>query len=133
MKLIGKLFAGIGKLGRWAWQNVYGWLVPPYRTVVVEEALPNELKRRTLYLVQDDGFREQAAMLCPCGCGLVLHMNLLPDERPCWRLTQHEDGSTSLHPSVWRKKDCGSHFWFRRGRVQWCRGTFSVSAGAIYD
>ena len=79
------------------------------------------LRERTLYVVQEDGFVEQAAMLCPCGCGRVLHMNLIPDERPCWNLTRHADGTATLHPSVWRKKDCGSHFWFQRGRVQWCR------------
>ncbi|MFD1328853.1 DUF6527 family protein [Mycoplana ramosa] len=60
-------------------------------------------------------------MICPCGCRAVLHMNLLPDERPCWRVTRHMDGSTSLHPSVWRQKECKSHFWFRKGRVKWCR------------
>jgi hypothetical protein len=102
--------------------RIYRWLVPPYRTIVAEEVLPKELKRRTLYVVQEDGFRKQAVMICPCGCRRVLHMNLLPDERPCWRVIEHEDGSASLHPSVWRKKDCGSHFWFRHGRVQWCRG-----------
>ena len=96
------------------------WLVPPYRTVVVEEFLPKTLDRRTLYVVQEDGFEEQAAMLCPCGCGLVLQMNLIRDERPCWRLSRHEDGTSSLQPSVWRRKDCGSHFWFRRGRIYWC-------------
>lgn len=99
---------------------VYARLVPPYRTLFVEESLPKKLKRRTLYVVREDSYCEQAAMICPCGCGRVLHMNLLPDERPCWRLTEHKDGTASLHPSVWRKKDCGSHFWFRRGRVQWC-------------
>ena len=65
MKMIGRFFAGIGQLGGRAWQSLYGWFVPPYRTLVVEEALPNELKRRTLYVVQEDGFREQAALLCP--------------------------------------------------------------------
>lgn len=99
--------------------RVRSWFDWPYRTMVVEEGLPKRLKRRTLYIVRDDGFLEQAAMLCPCGCGRVLHMNLLPDERPCWSFTLHEDGTGSLHPSVWRKTDCKSHFWFRRGRVQW--------------
>lgn len=65
-------------------------------------------------------------MLCPCGCGRVLHMNLLPDERPCWRVTRHEDGSASLHPSVWRKKDCGFHFWFKKGQVKWCRRSWGL-------
>lgn len=96
------------------------WAIAPYRTVVVEESLPTKLQRRTLYVVQEDGFLEQAAMVCPCGCKRVLHMNLLTDERPCWRLTQHEDGTATLHPSVWRQKDCRSHFWFRRSRIEWC-------------
>lgn len=97
------------------------WWSPPYGTITVEDVLPEILHKRTLYVVEDDGYQEQAAMMCPCGCGNVLHMNLLPDERPCWKLTRHEDGTATLHPSVWRKKDCCAHFWFRRGRVQWCR------------
>lgn len=47
-------------------------------------------------------------------------MNLLPDERPFWRLVQNKDGAVTLHPSVWRTKDCGSHFWLRNGRIHWC-------------
>jgi hypothetical protein len=88
--------------------------------LLVEDTLPKQLKRRTLYIVQEDGFQEQAAMICPCGCRSILHMNLLTDERPCWRVTRHDDGTATLHPSVWRKKECGSHFWFRNGRVVWC-------------
>jgi hypothetical protein len=103
---------------------------PPYRTLVVEESLPKKLKRRTLYVLQEDGFEEQAAMLCPCGCRRVLQMNLLRDERPYWHLTRHEDDTASLQPSVWRKKDCGSHFWFRRGRVEWCQGAIE---GGVYE
>ncbi len=92
----------------------------PYRTVIADEELPAQLVANTLYVVDDDGFLEQAAMLCPCGCSRILHMNLLPDERPFWQLTQHPDGTATLNPSVWRKKDCGSHFWFRQGQVIWC-------------
>lgn len=89
-------------------------------TVVVTGHLPRNLAKNKLYIVEEDGFEEQAAMLCPCGCGRVLHMNLLTDERPCWKLTRHADGTSTLHPSVWRQKDCRSHFWFRKGRVIWC-------------
>jgi hypothetical protein len=110
----------IVKLMILAWATVRGWLIRPYKTYVVTGCLPKKLKKRTLYIVEEDGFEEQAAMLCPCGCGRILHMNLLPDERPCWHVTHHRNGTASLHPSVWRKKDCGSHFWFRDGRVQWC-------------
>lgn len=99
---------------------LYDRLVPPYQTATVEESLPATLRRRTLYVVQEDGFVEHAAMFCPCGCKRILQMNLLPDERPCWQLTRHADGTATLAPSVWRQKDCGSHFWFRHGRVKWC-------------
>ena len=108
-------------LARGAYLRVYNWIIPAYSTEVVEDTLPKVLKRRTLYIVQEDGFQEQAAMICPCGCRSVLHMNLLPDERPCWQVTPHRDGTASLHPSVWRQKDCRSHFWFKNGRVQWCK------------
>lgn len=101
-------------------ENVRRWFAPVYRTQIAEESLPRHLHNHTLYIVQEDGFREQAALLCPCGCGRTLHLNLLPDERPCWTLTLHSDGTSTLHPSVWRQKDCRSHFWFRHGRVVWC-------------
>ena len=107
---------------RTARERLYTWLVPPYQTRIVDGDLPKKLHGRALYIVQEDGFAEQAAMICPCGCKRTLHMNLLADERPCWRVTRHEDGTATLYPSVWRKKDCQSHFWFRRGRIQWCKG-----------
>lgn len=49
--------------------------------------------------------------------GRTLQMNLLTDERPCRRVTYNRDGTATLHPSVSRKRDCASHFWFRDGRI----------------
>lgn len=112
----GKIREFFRRCGNW----IYSWFDRPYRTEVVEEALPQSPAIKTLYIVQEDGFVEQAAMVCPCGCKRILQMNLIPDERPCWKVTMHDDGTATLNPSVWRKKDCGSHFWFRQGRVQWC-------------
>ena len=113
----------MSKIGRalvGAFDKVHRFFVPPYQAEVVEEFLPKKLDKRTLYIVEDDGFTEYAAMICPCGCREVLYMNLLQDERPCWKVIQNGDGTKSLHPSVWRQKDCRSHFWFRNGRVRWC-------------
>lgn len=105
------------------WGSVQRSLRPaPYKTQTVEDQLPVLLDKRVLYIVEDDGIEEQAAMLCPCRCGAVLHLNLLTDDRPCWHVTRHDDGTASLRPSVWRQKGCRAHFWFRSGRVQWCRG-----------
>jgi hypothetical protein len=91
-----------------------------YRYQVVAEALPAKLETGRVYLVEDDSYLEQAAMICPCGCGATLHLNLLADERPVWTVTTHQDGTVSLMPSVWRRVGCKSHFWLRSGDVEWC-------------
>jgi hypothetical protein len=105
----------------WLFSKLAFWNKPkPYTTIFVEDYLPDNLKPRTIYVVHENGAHEQAAMICPCSCGQVLQMNLLQDERPCWKVTQHTDGTASLHPSVWRQKGCKSHFWFRKGQVIWC-------------
>jgi len=62
-----------------------------------------------------------AAMLCPCGCGDKIHLNLLEDDSPCWSLRQERDGAVSLRPSVWRTKGCRSHFFIHNSRIDWCR------------
>lgn len=92
----------------------------PVLMELVTGELPPRLRRRRLYIVSDDGFDEEAAMICPCGCKQVLYMNLLTDERPCWRIDRDDRNLPTLHPSVWRQKGCCSHFWLKRGRIVWC-------------
>ncbi|MBL4890304.1 MAG: hypothetical protein JKX91_00450 [Rhizobiaceae bacterium] len=91
-----------------------------YQTHQVEEYLPEMLNKGCLYIVSEDGYFEQAALVCPCGCNSILHLNLIADEHPCWTVTTHGDGTSTLHPSVWRKVGCESHFWFRNGEIHWC-------------
>jgi hypothetical protein len=101
----------------WKWFS--NRLFQSYQTILVENDIPKNLSSKTIYIVQEEGYLWSASMLCPCGCGEALHMNLIPDERPCWRLTKHQDGTISLHPSIWRKKGCCAHFWFKKGKVKW--------------
>ena len=61
-----------------SWRN---WFVPPYQTKYVEN-LPEKLDQKAIYIIRDEGFVEHATLLCPCRCGALLHMNLIPDERP---------------------------------------------------
>lgn len=114
----------LGKL----WSRVRTWLSSafrsgrrPYRVVSVED-LPDRLDSTVLYIVEEGGHRYAAAMICPCGCGATLEMNLVPDMRPLWTATVHEDGTGSLHPSVWRQVGCRAHFWLKRGHVTWSGG-----------
>ncbi|MBK3405300.1 hypothetical protein H0176_16910 [Methylorubrum populi] len=81
---------------------------------------PDTLAPCTVYVVGEDGHRWFAAFDCPCGCGETIKLSLIPGDRPGWRLRDHWDGTASLAPSVWRKVGCKSHFWLRKGKVEWC-------------
>ncbi len=103
----------------WAW--VTGWFRrpdKPLRATWIEE-LPDHLDPGTVYVAGENGHVWFAAMICPCGCGETLYMNLQQDRRPCWRLTVDQRGAVTLHPSVWRQVGCRSHFFLRQGVVQW--------------
>ena len=95
---------------------------PAYRTVFVEE-LPERPRPACAYVAGEGPYRWFVAMLCPCGCREVLFMSLLPEGRPRWSLTEHEDGTISLHPSVWRQQGCRSHFFLSRGSIRGCEPT----------
>ena len=96
-------------------------LRPRFKTVFVEEDPPERPQAKKVYVIADVGAPWHVAMLCPCGCGQLLYMNLLSDERPVWRLTVHDDGYCTLSPSILRKRQCRSHFHFRGGRIYWCK------------
>lgn len=103
------------------WRRVSGWFFrrrPGLTTVVVDD-VPENCSPNTIYLVGDVGQAWAAALRCPCGCGDVIHLSLLRESRPRWRVEKHQDGSTSIFPSVWRSHGCRSHFWVRRSEIEW--------------
>ena len=117
MVIVRKIINRLRKL----WASFQLWRQPRYHSIFIEGDLPNSLEDKAIYIVQEDGFLWHASMLCPCGCGEVIHLNLIPDERPCWQLSKNQDDTISLFPSVWRTKGCQSHFWFRHNKVHWHR------------
>ena len=56
-------------------------------------------------------------LLCPCGCGDELPINLDSRAGPAWRIYGHKKNGTSVYPSVWRDTGCGSHFIIWRDRI----------------
>lgn len=90
-----------------------------YKTELVEE-LPDHLQALTVYVAGEGNYLWFAAMICPCGCGETLHMNLLADTRPRWSVAFNSNNTISLSPSVWRQVGCRSHFFFRESEVVWC-------------
>ena len=84
------------------------------------EEFPRKLKPFTLYVAGEQQHFLAAAMLCPCGCGDAIELNLLQQASPQWKIRLHPNGSVSLIPSVWRSKGCRSHFWLWNSRIEWC-------------
>lgn len=89
-----------------------------YKCKYVDE-VPDKLHLHTVYLVGNEGYYWQAIMLCPCGCKKALHMNLMKEYCPFWKIEIHENKSVSLHPSIDRRVGCKSHFFVHKGRTIW--------------
>ncbi len=86
---------------------------------IAENHLPEKLEPKILYILKEDGVPWEAVMICPCGCGAKLELNLLPDERPLWGYKINRKGLPTLYPSVNRKIGCRSHFFLRQGKIIW--------------
>ena len=84
------------------------------------DSLPKRLPRRDLVLAREDGEDWCVGMRCPCGCGDQIELLLIKEAKPRWDIALTASGQPSLSPSVWRRTGCKSHFWLRRGRVEWC-------------
>lgn len=76
-----------------------------------------------LVIVQSGGYRKWACFRCPCGCGDKISLSLAANRRPSWRVSADWLGRPTIEPSVWQRAGCYSHFWVRRGQVEWCPGT----------
>jgi len=83
------------------------------------EELPDEVKSFRLYAV-GSGEPWLAAVECPCGCHDVIQLSLLEYDSPRWSLHVEPDRTGTITPSVWRTRDCRSHFFLRKGVVEWC-------------
>lgn len=95
----------------------------PYHAIRIEddEQLPETLSTSTVYIIGVPGNEWLAKMICPCGCGEILFLNLLQDEIPNWKWHVSADGMVTLNPSVWRRVGCKSHFFLRDGLIQRCK------------
>jgi Family of unknown function (DUF6527) len=88
--------------------------------VVEGDSLPKVLPRRDLVLAREGNEDWCVGMRCPCGCGETIELLLIREAKPRWDLLVDQSGRPSLKPSVWLQHGCRSHFWLRRGRVEWC-------------
>lgn len=102
------------------WRKFVAALSPCRAVKIIEgDTLPNELPYWNLVLARENGEDWCVGMRCPCGCGQRLEMMLLKELKPRWDARFDMRGRVSLHPSVWLRDGCRSHFWIRGGKVIW--------------
>lgn len=98
------------------------WVQPSLlrQGIIVEYVsdMPDHISPHTVYIVGENNFYWMAVLLCPCGCGDLIHLNLLKDAHPRWKFKIFK-GLISISPSVWRTSGCKSHFFIRSGEIVW--------------
>ncbi len=58
-------------------------------------------------------------LLCPCGCGDEIVINVDENAGPAWSVFNGgaNPSQLTLYPSIWRDTGCGSHFIVWEGRI----------------
>jgi len=103
------------------WRRLSSALTPRRKLQVFEgDSLPDHLPKLKLGLARDAGEDWSVGMYCPCGCARRLELMVLQSVKPRWDYHVDQTGYVTLHPSVWLKTGCRSHFWLRNGKVVWC-------------
>ena len=87
-----------------------------FRMVTVQPAV---VRRHVLYILSHQGCHWEILLQCPCGCGEILHVNLLEEIKPFWKYRVDKCRKVTLFPSLHRKVGCRSHFFIRKGKVVW--------------
>lgn len=91
-----------------------------FKLEIVRE-LPENPKNKIFY-IEGDKIKNDfwyGFLLCPCGCKETITLNLINDAKPCWNVSIVEN-NFSVSPSIWKIKNCKSHFWIRDRKIFWC-------------
>ncbi|WP_456680213.1 DUF6527 family protein [Bradyrhizobium sp. USDA 3311] len=96
-----------------------------FRETVILAKTPrnDDVSEQEFVVVRHQGTFRWALFRCPCPCKQVISLPLQAPHSPRWRVSVNGAGRPDLHPSVWRKKGCMSHFWIQDGRVFWTSDT----------
>src|ERR1700723_1237022 len=78
----------------------------------------HQLKAGVLVLVIPSEQPKSLKFLCPCGCGEIVSVNLMPGNESAWTLDYKPKRGISLWPSVWLTSGCRSHFILRNTKAR---------------
>ncbi len=113
-------FAGLRRSLEWT-----RFIEPVHVAAVLSPSYPDLeiLPEGTLYVVGGANYQKWAFLICPCGCGERIMLSLAQKQHPRWRVEIDWLGRPTVKPSIWQTDGCFSHFWIKKGRVQWTSDT----------
>jgi len=92
-----------------------------------------QLKEGALVIVMPGERPKSLKFLCPCGCGVVVSINLIPESGKAWEMGVEPKYGISLWPSVWLDTGCCSHFILRRNKVRLLLGRMPKMTQAEFE
>jgi hypothetical protein len=118
---VGLIWKRFADYFRQSWHRLRRRQLRPQPLVTIHATeVPENLEAGMLYVIGENTYKWYVVFGCPCGCGEKVQLSLLEGDRPRWYLVEHDNGTVSLSPSVWRNRGCRSHFFVRRGHIKWC-------------
>jgi len=112
------MIAAVRKFFQWIARPLSKLWDKPYSIQYHEDPIDNP-KEKILYVIGSSNEPWQVEMRCPCGCGEKIVLPVNEETTPCWSLQIVDRNIPTLHPSIWRSKNCRSHFFLRNGKVIW--------------
>lgn len=95
-------------------------MIKEYTSVICDE-IPSllEVEDGKIYFATKDG---RVVFNCPCGCKQYVILPVTKNEQPNWEalIARNMKSTITLMPSVHQVGGCGSHYFIRDGKVQWC-------------
>ena len=119
MKLFRATAACIARILKTVSWYAQGLRRPSIKMILVNGE-PRNPRRNVVYVRKGASGPAFGYLACPCGCGATLHLRFVGERRPRWSISLDRNGRVTLHPSVWRRVDCNSHFVVRAGKIEWC-------------
>lgn len=111
---------GIRQVARWWRRRRRRLRLSQVQLIASATQVPGKLAAGEAILVGTHGALKWLVLGCPCRCGEVHWVSLMPSDRKRWSAVLSEAGLLTVDPSLWSATHCRSHFWIREGRVDWC-------------
>ena len=105
----------------------FGWMPRTEVVAILSAEYPDlaSLPPGLLHIVGGKHYQKWAYLKCPCNCGAEIMLSLSAARRPRWRVKLDWLHRPTIEPSIWQTEGCFSHFWIRKGSVDWVKDSGS--------